>query len=160
MINSATGYRVAMAASDPIDSVDRAILDLLVEDGRRTVTDIAERINMSPSPVKRRIDRLERLGVIAGYTTLVDHSRLGANFEAFVELRFAGDTAVEKITGAATSVPEVIEVFTIAGDPDALVRVRVDNVEHLRHVINQMRQGGQVIGTKTLMVLGAWRRGE
>ncbi|MGH1553720.1 Lrp/AsnC family transcriptional regulator [Streptomyces sp. L7] len=88
-----------------IDSVDRAILDLLVEDGRRTMTKIAERVSLSPSAVKRRVDRLERVGVIAGYTVTLDHGKLGAGFEAFVELRFSGDVKVEAITMAATSVP-------------------------------------------------------
>lgn len=143
-----------------IDSVDRAILELLVEDGRRTMTEIAERVSLSPSAVKRRVDRLERVGVIAGYTVTLDHGKLGSSFEAFVELRFAGDVKVEAITMAATSVPEALEVFTVAGDPDALVRVRVTNVQHLRDVIDRLRRTGAVIGTKTLMVLGAWRRGD
>jgi Lrp/AsnC family transcriptional regulator, leucine-responsive regulatory protein len=59
----------------------------------------------------------------------------------------------------ATRIPEVMEVFTIAGDPDALVRLRVRSVDHLREVIDQLRRSGAVIGTKTLMVLGTWRRG-
>lgn len=49
----------------------------------------------------------------------------------------------------------VIEVFTIGGDPDALVRIRVDSVQHLEQVINNLRKSGLVIGTKTLMVLSS-----
>jgi Lrp/AsnC family transcriptional regulator, leucine-responsive regulatory protein len=148
-----------MTDGDLVDSVDRTILDLLAKDGRRSIADIAGRVNLSPSPVKRRIDRLERIGVIVGYTVLVDHNRLGGGFEAFAELRFAGDTNVEDITMAAINVPEVVEVFTMAGDPDSLVRLRVRSVRHLREVIDQLRRSGAVIGTKTLMVLGSWRRG-
>jgi DNA-binding Lrp family transcriptional regulator len=59
---------------------------------------------------------------------------------------------------AATSVPKVIEVFTVAGDPDALIRIRVNSVRHLRDVVDQLRRSGSVIGTKTLMVLDSWRR--
>ncbi|WP_348538893.1 Lrp/AsnC family transcriptional regulator [Streptomyces pseudovenezuelae] len=142
-----------------IDGVDRAILDLLVEDGRRTMTEIADRVGLSPSAVKRRVDRLERVGVISGCTVLLDHGKLGTSLEAFVELRFAGDVKVETIAMAAASVAEAQEVFTVAGDPDALVRVRVANVQHLRDVIDRLRRTGAVIGTKTLMVLGTWRRG-
>ncbi|MER7178346.1 Lrp/AsnC family transcriptional regulator [Streptomyces hyaluromycini] len=147
-----------MSGTEHVDSVDSMIIDLLVQDGRRTVTEIADHVSLSPSAVKRRIDRLERVGVIAGYTVILDHNKLGSGFEAFVELRFAGDVKVEMITMAATSVPEVLEVFTVAGDPDALVRVRVSGVQHLRDVIDRLRRSGPVIGTKTLMVLGAWRR--
>lgn len=140
-----------------LDAIDHAILDLLVENARRTVTEIAELVNLSLAPVKRRIDRLEKIGVITGYTAIIDHSRLGAGFEAFTEIRFTGSTDVASIISMATARPEVIELFTIAGDPDALVRVRVNSVQHLQDVVDNFRQAGGVIGTKTLMVLGSWR---
>jgi Lrp/AsnC family leucine-responsive transcriptional regulator len=147
-----------MSSSADIDGIDRAILDLLVANGRRSITEIAERVNLSPAPVKRRIDRLEKLGVITGYTALIDQSRIGTGFEAFTEIRFSGSTDVASIVAAATALPEVVEVFTIAGDTDALVRIRVDSVQHLQSVVDTFRRGAGVIGTKTLMVLGAWRR--
>lgn len=147
-----------MSAVRHVDDVDRTIIRLLVENGRRSVLDIAERVQLTPAPVKRRIDRLERLGVIAGYTAVIDQSRLDGGFEAFTELRFTGDTNVESITNAAASLPEVIEVFTVAGDPDALVRIRADNVQHLQHIVDNLRKNVEVIGTKTLIVLGSWRR--
>lgn len=147
-----------MSASAEIDATDREILDLLLENGRRTVTEIAERVNLSPAPVSRRIDRLEKLGVITGYTAVIDYSKLGAGFEAFTEVRFNGSTDVAAIIAAATARPEVIEVFTIAGDPDALVRIRVSSVQHLQQVVDSFRRAGGVIGTKTLMVMGSWRR--
>jgi DNA-binding Lrp family transcriptional regulator len=148
-----------MADEAELDSVDRRILDLLVQDGRRSVISIAEQVNLSPAPVKRRIDRLERAGVIVGYTAVLDHSRLGDSLEAFTELRFTGDTDVESITDSVIHLPEVVEVFTMAGDPDALVHVRVSSVRHLQQVIDKMRRSGSVIGTKTLMILGSRRRG-
>ncbi len=95
--------------------------------------------------------------MITGYTAIIDHSRLGAGFEAFTEIRFTGSTDVASIISMATARPEVIELFTIAGDPDALVRVRVNSVQHLQDVVDNFRQAGGVIGTKTLMVLGSWR---
>ncbi len=136
-----------------LDATDRAILDLLRRDARRSVKDIADRVNLSPAPVKRRIDRLERLGVIAGYTVVLDHSKVGPSLEAFTELRFAGNTDVEEIIGVATALPEVREAFTMAGDPDALIRLRVDDVSHLGRVIKQLRHSGKVMSTKTLIVL-------
>ena len=147
-----------MADVRQVDEIDRVIIRLLVENGRRSVLDIAERVQLTPAPVKRRIDRLERLGVIAGYTTIIDQRRLDGGLEAFTELRFAGDTNVDSIKKAAASLPEVIEVFTVAGDPDALVRIRADNVHHLQRVVDSLRRTTEVIGTKTLIVLDAWRR--
>ena len=60
----------------------------------------------------------------------------------------------------ARDIPEVVELFTIAGDPDALARIRVHDVDHLKHVISRLRRSGLVTGTKTLMVLDTWRRSE
>ena len=141
-----------------LDSTDKAILAVLTEDGRASLAEIAQRVQLSPAPVKRRIDRMERLGIITGYTALIDMSQLDTGFEAFVELRFAGSTKVAAISAAATALPEVSEVFTVAGDPDALVRIRVDSVRHLEQVVDRLRENEKVIGTKTLMVLGSWRR--
>ncbi|MEP6811857.1 MAG: Lrp/AsnC family transcriptional regulator [Actinomycetota bacterium] len=143
-----------------IDDVDHAILELLRENARRTVADIATRVNLSAAPVKRRIERLERLGVIVGDTLQVDHEKLEGSVEAFTELRFTGNTDVAVIIAIASEIPEVQEVFTTAGDPDALVRIRVRDVPHLKNVVNRLRTAQPITGTKTLMVLDRWTRAD
>ena len=137
-----------------LDATDRTILDLLAENARRTLGDIGERVGLSAPAVKRRIDRLEASGVILGYTTRVDHAKLGRPLEAFTELRFSGDTRVDTIAGIAEGIDEVQAVFTIAGDPDAIAWIRVSDVHELKRVIDRLRNRGDVIGTKTLIVLG------
>jgi Lrp/AsnC family transcriptional regulator, leucine-responsive regulatory protein len=147
-----------MSTQVQLDETDRRILELLGDDARRTIADIAAHVNLSPAPVKRRIDRLQRMGVIAGYTVVLDHARIGPSIEAFTELRFAGDADIDEILAAVEEIPEITEVFTMAGDPDALLRIRVDDVEHLKVVVNRLRRTGRVTGTKTLMVLDRWAR--
>ncbi|MCL2418065.1 MAG: Lrp/AsnC family transcriptional regulator [Conexibacteraceae bacterium] len=147
-----------MPGNVQLDEIDQQIIDLLRDDARRTLTDIAQRVNLSPAPVKRRIDRLEQAGVITGYTVTLDHALIGPTIEAFTELRFAGDADIDEILGAVESIPEIREVFTMAGDPDALLRIRVNDMEHLKAVVNQLRRTGRVTGTKTLMVLERWAR--
>lgn len=142
-----------------LDAVDHEILGLLSEDARRTLSDIGERVALSAPAVKRRIDRLERLGVITGYTAVLDHTKLGRPLQAFCELRFAGTTKVADIAGIAAGLAEVEAVFTTAGDPDALVLIRVRDVADLTRVIDLLRRSGRVTGTKTLMVLDVWARG-
>jgi DNA-binding Lrp family transcriptional regulator len=143
-----------------LDETDRAILDLLAENARRTLGDIGQRVRLSAPAVKRRIDRLEAAGVILGYTTRVDHAKLGRPLEAFTELRFSGDARVDAIASIGDGIPEVEAVFTIAGDPDALAWIRVSDVHELKRVIDRLRSTGEVIGTKTLMVLGASQHGQ
>ena len=147
-----------MAGVVKLDEIDERIIALLREDARRTITDIAARVNLSSAPVKRRIDRLEHLGVITGYTVAVDHAVIGPTIEAFTELRLAGNADIDEILGQVEQIPEIHEVFTMAGDPDALLRIRVTDVEHLKAVVNRLRRTGRVTGTKTLMVLDRWSR--
>lgn len=143
-----------------LDAVDRQIVELLRSDGRRTVREIAKAVNLSAAPVRRRIDRLEASGVILGYTVVLDRAKMGPALEAVTELRFVGNTDIDHIVAFASNLPEVDEVLTLAGDPDALVRLRVDNVDHLQRVVNQFRSSSAgVIGTKTLIVLASWQRG-
>lgn len=148
-----------MHGTIPLDDVDLRLLDLLRAEGRASVAELARAVNLSPTPVGRRIARLERAGVIAGYTAIVDEGKVGG-VEAFAELRVTGDADVSLVAELAAAVPEAEEVFTVAGDPDALVRVRVRDAEHLRQVINRLRHSEGVVGTRTLLVLSSWRRAE
>jgi Lrp/AsnC family leucine-responsive transcriptional regulator len=139
-----------------VDAIDLRLLDLLRANARRKLVELSGEVRLSVSAVKRRIDRLEELGVITGYTVRIDQSRLGRELEAFTELRFAGDAKVADIKGVAQGLPEVQAVFTTAGDPDALVWIRVKDVNDLTRVIDLLRRSGRVTGTKTLMVLDTW----
>ncbi len=136
-----------------LDGTDREIVDLLVGDGRRTLAELGKGVGLSAPAVKRRIDRLEEEGVIVGYTARIDHTKLGRPIEAFTELRFAGKTKVADIAGVAAGMSEVEAIYTTAGDPDALVHMRVRDVADLTRVIDLLRRSGKVVGTKTLIVL-------
>lgn len=141
-----------------LDPTDRRILDVLVEDGRRSASEVGRLVGLSPPAAKRRIERLEEAGMIRGYAALLDHERLGETIEAFIELRFAPATQVAEIDGAVADLPEMVETFTLAGDPDSLVRVRVRDLEHLKQVVDRIRRGRRggprVVGTRTVIVLG------
>ena len=146
-----------MSDSDlsPLDAIDYQILELLRMNARRTFGDIGQRVGLSAPAVKRRIDRLEDSGVIRAYTTVVDDGKLGRSLEAFAELRFAGTTRVDDIESIASDVPEIRALFTVAGDPDALAWIRVQDVQDLKRVIDRLRNSGKITGTKTMMVLGS-----
>ena len=145
--------------ADRPDAIDRRILELLTEDGRRSASEVGRRVGLSPAAAKRRIDRLEEAGYIRGYTAILDYHKLGGRIEAFSELRFAPGTQVDDIDAAVADLPELVESFTLAGDPDALIHVRVADVDHLKRVIDRVRRGrrggAKIIGTKTLIVLAS-----
>ncbi|HEY5333894.1 MAG TPA: Lrp/AsnC family transcriptional regulator [Solirubrobacterales bacterium] len=151
-----------MSPDTPADPVDLAILALLQDDGRRSVVDIAKQVSLSPTAVKRRIQQLEDSGVIAGYSARVDYSRLGWTLEAFIELRFTGNTSGDEMDELAAALPEARAVYTTAGHQDVLVLVTTTGVEHLREVINRLRRTAGIVGTRTHVILGthvkeSWR---
>jgi len=140
-----------------LDDVDRAIVDLLRTNARTPVSTIARQVGLSSAPVSRRIDRLERTGVIKGYVAVVDEQEIGG-LDAFTEVRLLGSVDTSEIEQIARVVPEVRQFFAISGDPDALLRFRVENVDHLQRVVNAIRRSGKVSGTKTLIVMRSWDR--
>jgi Lrp/AsnC family leucine-responsive transcriptional regulator len=145
-------------SGEELDPADHQIIELLSQNARRTMADIGDKVGLSASAVTRRIERLERTGVISGYTVVIDHRKAGRPIQAFTEVRFAGTADLSEIKEAVAQLPEVQAVFTTAGDPDALVWVQVPDVERLGQVIERLRRGGRVTGTKTLIVLDTWSK--
>jgi DNA-binding Lrp family transcriptional regulator len=88
-----------------MDDIDRKILALLVEDGRRTYDSIARQVALSAPAVKRRVDRLRADGAITGFTAVLDHAALGDHTEALVELFFAPGTQLDAVAGTLVGHP-------------------------------------------------------
>jgi DNA-binding Lrp family transcriptional regulator len=141
-----------------LDATDRKILELLTDDARRSASEIGRLVGLSPPAAKRRIDRLETIGLIRGYTLKLGPRHLGDQIEAFIELRFAPGTQVAEVDNAVIDLPELLTSFTLAGEPDALVHVRVRDLEHLKGVVDRIRRGRRsgpkVMTTRTMIVLG------
>ena len=140
-----------------IDDTDKQILALLRMNARAPLSEIARTVGLSAAPVARRIERLEKSGVIRGYTAVIDDHAAGV-VEAFTELRLTGSTETGELNDIIRGIPEVEEFYTIAGDPDALVRLRVNDVDHLQRVVNALRRTGKLTGSKTLIVMHSWSR--
>ena len=143
-------------ASMPIQGVNRAIIAvwmtltarfsrLLVEDGRRTYDDIAQRVSLSAPSVKRRVDRLRERGALEGFTAVVDHGAMGWNTEALVELFYRPGTTLDEVTKTLRSHPEVVEAWSVTGEADAIARVRTEDnaaLERLIMDLQRRRAGG------------------
>jgi len=108
-----------------VDAVDRKILAELQQDGRLTVTELAERVQLSVSPCHRRVRALERSGAIAGYRAYLDAKALGLTFEAlvFVTMTAADRTTLDAFERAVADIPHILEAQRLFGDPDYLLRV-------------------------------------
>ena len=136
-----------------MDAVDRTILALLVEDGRRTYDDIAGRVSLSAPSVKRRIDRLREQGALEGFTAVVDHGAMGWNTEALVELFFRPGTTLDEVATTLREHPEVVEAWSVTGDADAIARVRTEDNAALERLIMDLQRNGLVIRTRSQVVM-------
>jgi Lrp/AsnC family transcriptional regulator, leucine-responsive regulatory protein len=136
-----------------MDEVDRKILSLLVEDGRRTYGDIAAQVSLSGPSVKRRVDRLRAHGALEGFTAVVDHGAMGWNTEALVELFFKAGTTLDRVAKTLREHPEVVEAWSVTGEADAIARVRTEDNGALERLIMDLQKDGQVIRTRSQVVM-------
>src|SRR5580700_10419236 len=102
-----------------MDRVDRAILAELQADGRLTITELADRVRLTPGPCHRRLRELERSGVITGYRAVVDPAAVGLGFEALVQITLErGDTStVTSFEDAVAELSQVRHAERLFGDP-------------------------------------------
>jgi len=120
-----------MKASE-LDRIDLLLLAELQRDGRVPNAELAERVHLSPSACLRRVQRLERDGVIAGYRAELEPERLGLGLQAFVrvQLRQHDSGSVEAFARSVNEWDEVVACNALTGDMDYLLQVMVRDLEH------------------------------
>lgn len=120
-----------------IDRQDLRILRELQENGRLTNVDLAQRVNLSPSPCLARVRELERSGVIDRYVTLLEPAKLGLTLSVFIEVTLERqvDQALERFEAAMTRHPHVMECYLMTGNSDYLLRVVVEDIRALERFI-------------------------
>ncbi|MEM6987933.1 MAG: Lrp/AsnC family transcriptional regulator, partial [Pseudomonadota bacterium] len=108
-----------------LDERDRRILDLLQRDGRMPNSDLADRVNLSPSACLRRVKRLEDQGVIDRYVAILGRARLGRAGTAFLLIKMERQSKdlFKQFEREVVAIPEVLEVHLIAGDADYIVKM-------------------------------------
>ncbi|KPA90113.1 transcriptional regulator, AsnC family [Pseudomonas asplenii] len=114
-----------------IDKIDRKILRELSRDARQTNVKLAERVGLSASACLRRVQELERSGVITGYRAVIDRSRLGAGFVVYVTVGLSSHTkeSLKAFEQAISQSPDVVEFHTITGSIEYLLRVEVADIK-------------------------------
>ncbi len=113
-----------------IDLINKKILHELSRDGRMSNLDLAERVGLSPSACLRRVQELERSGIITGYRAKIDASRLGIGFVAYLAVGLSEHTkhAQEAFERALAHADAVVECHNITGTMEYLLRVEVEDL--------------------------------
>jgi DNA-binding Lrp family transcriptional regulator len=110
-----------------MDKINQNILRHLTQCGRISNLDLAERVGLSPSACLRRVQELEKSGIIKGYRVVLDKSALGVGFVAYATVRLNSHTKTsqEAFERAMAVAPEVVECHNITGSVEYLLRIEV-----------------------------------
>ncbi|MFT4283801.1 MAG: Lrp/AsnC family transcriptional regulator [Protaetiibacter sp.] len=136
-----------------MDNIDYGILDMLRQNSRAGYGDIGDRVGLSASAVKRRVDRLVADGVIRAFTIQVDPAVDGMATEAYVELFCRGTVAPEELKRILSQVPEVVDAATVTGSADAVVHIRSRDIPSLEDALERVRIAPSVDHTRSAIVL-------
>ena len=122
-----------------MDDKDRQIIRELQRNGRLTNQELAEKVNLSPSPCLRRLRILEETGVIRGYAALIDQKVYGLPITAFVRIRLDRHSkdAVHSFESRVCRIDEILDCFLMTGDSDYLLRVIVESLEAYENFVRR-----------------------
>ncbi|KAA1246124.1 Lrp/AsnC family transcriptional regulator [Aquimarina sp. RZ0] len=121
-----------------MDKTDRSILNLLQKDGKITIKEIAERLNLTTTPIFERVKKLEREGIIKSYKAIVDRKKAGLQLMAFcnVTLNLHQTDYLKKFEKDIQQFPEVTECYHVAGMFDYLVKIYAEDMEHYQYFLS------------------------
>lgn len=114
-----------------MDIIDKRILALLQNDASLAVADIAEAVGLTTTPCWRRIQAMEKSGVIAGRVAVLDPAKINLGLTVFVRLRTSRHDAdwLENFARRVPEIPEIVEIYRMSGDVDYLLKVVVPDIE-------------------------------
>ena len=114
-----------------LDAIDRKILAVLQQDASLSVAEIGDRVGLSSTPCWKRIQRLEADGVIQKRVALVDQNKIGLGLSVFVSVESSdhSDAWLKRFAEAVSAMPEVMEIYRMAGDVDYMLRVVIPDMQ-------------------------------
>lgn len=125
-----------------IDRIDRMLLDALQQDARLTTAELAELVNLSPSPCARRIRRLEQAGLITRYRAELDKLLLGLKVTLFLQVRLNEHQPqqVKAFEHAVHGMPEIIQCHSTSGRFDYLLQIVTTDIDEFECWLRRFRQ--------------------
>jgi Lrp/AsnC family transcriptional regulator len=114
-----------------MDSIDKKILSLLQEDATLSIAEVGERVGLSQTPCWKRIQRLEAEGLIERRVALLNPEKLGLKITALVSIETSDHSAswIAAFAARISAMPEVLEIYRMAGDVDYVLRVVVPDMQ-------------------------------
>lgn len=136
-----------------LDDLDHQILAVLSEDGRESYAALGAQVALSTAATKRRVDRLRAAGVIRRFTVEIEPAALGWSIEAFVELYCEGRVPPARMREMVTTIPEVVQAWTVTGEADGILLVRSADAAHFEKTLGIIRNFAGVSRTRSSLIL-------
>jgi Lrp/AsnC family transcriptional regulator, leucine-responsive regulatory protein len=139
-----------------LDSIDWRILQALQVNARVSFSELGRIVGLTQPAISERVRRMEAGGIITGYHTMIDYTKVGFTLMAFMRISVPSERCAW-FGGLLREVPEVLEAHRLTGDDSYIVKVIVRSVAHLEALIDQLSPYGQ---PKTALVLSSavtWR---
>lgn len=136
----------------PLDDTDRELIALLRDDGRATVAALAARLKVARGTVQNRIARLEREGVIVGYTVRLKPQAEAHRIRALMTIAVDGDRAKD-VLRSLRGHPNVTAVYTTNGRWDIVAELQAETLESFDRVLSAIRLFGGIANTETSILL-------
>jgi len=118
-----------------IDNINKKILFLLQKDARMTYKEISNELKRSETTIRDRIKAMEKVGIIQGYTTLIDKTALGLNFFAIILGNPTSSSELDDITSKIKKVKNVMRVYQISGDHRLAIFMVAPSYKDLKEII-------------------------
>lgn len=141
--------------SEPIDAVDRQILRALLTKGRSTFAELAAQVGLTAPTVHDRVKKLERSGVIQGYSASVDASVLGLDLTALVSITTSATVASPEYEQRLSQISEIQECFSVAGEETYVARVITRDSRSLEQLLQRIKALPGTLRTKAKVILSA-----
>lgn len=136
-----------------LDATDFQILSALLANGRAPYRELGSEVGLSPHGAADRVRRLERAGVITGFTVTIAQAGIGRGLDAFVDVRLTATTAPEEFEDFCQTLPAVRELAFVTGRFDYHVRVACRDADDLNATVRAIRRDGGAAQTETRIVL-------
>ena len=126
-----------------MDDLDRKILTLLQGDASMTISELSEAVGLSTTPLWKRVQKMEKRRIIRKKVTLINQAEVGLKLTGFVSIRTNDhdDAWLEKFNDAVQAIPEIIEVYRMAGEVDYLLKVVAPDMEGYDRVYRRLING-------------------
>lgn len=139
-----------------MEALDRQIITHLAEDGRMSFADLGRRVGLSTSAVHQRVKRLEERGMISGYQAVIDHAAVGLPLTALISVVPFDPAAPDDIPERLAHIGQIVSCWSVAGDENYVLLVRVPRPQELEDLLAQIRAEGSCSTNTTVVLSTPW----